>query len=80
MYNYRRVYTSTSKFKTIYGNFKSPVFLDYRIMTVFVLTLLANIIFSLVFGLYTLKDGKFTISFWYFGFHCMGNLQIRPKA
>ncbi len=28
MYNYRRVYTSTSKFKTIYGNFKSPVFLD----------------------------------------------------
>lgn len=63
MYNYRRVYTSTSKFKTIYGNFKSPVFLDYRIMTVFVLTVLANIIFSLVFGLYTLKDGRFTFSF-----------------
>ena len=32
-------------------------------MTVFVLTVLANIIFSLVLGLYTLKDGRFTFSF-----------------
>lgn len=32
-------------------------------MTVFVITVIFNILFSLVFGLYTLKDGKFTISF-----------------
>ncbi|MCK8605641.1 MFS transporter permease [Leuconostoc citreum] len=79
MYNYRRVYTSTSKFKKIYGDFSSPIFLDYRIITVLTITVIANVALSLFFGLYTLKDSKFTYSFGLLVFSVMATYKLDQK-
>lgn len=79
MYNYRRVYTNTSKFKTIYGDLKSPVFLDYRIMTVFAITVILNVLFGAIFGLFTLKDNRLTLWFFVFVISVWGTYYLDQK-
>lgn len=60
MYNYRRVYTNSAKFKTIYGDFKLPVFIDTRIAGVLAITTVIDAVIIFVFKLYTVNNGSLT--------------------
>lgn len=55
MYNYRRVYTNSAKFKTIYGDLKLPVFIDTRIAGVLEITAVIDAVIIFVFKLYTVN-------------------------
>ena len=57
MYNYRRVYTNSAKFKTIYGDLKLPVFIDTRIAGVLAITAVIDAVIIFVFKLYTVNNG-----------------------
>ncbi|GAK31912.1 major facilitator superfamily transporter [Weissella oryzae SG25] len=55
MNNYRRVFTSSAKFKHVYGNFYSPFWINTRKMTILGVTFVIDILIILLFHLYTSK-------------------------
>lgn len=55
MYNYRRVFTSSAKFKTIYGDFVSPIWLNTRMVGLLFITLAISGIFTFSLHLWDLK-------------------------
>ncbi|QIL49934.1 MFS transporter permease [Weissella coleopterorum] len=61
MYNYRRVFTSSAKFKTIYGDFISPIWLNTRIVgLLFIATALSSFM-TYIFHLWTLSGASSTL-------------------
>ena len=61
MFNYRRVYTSSAKFKTIYKGLALPFFVNTRIATIFSVLLVVDLFLGYVFNLYTLDHNGWTI-------------------
>lgn len=60
MFNYRRVYTSSAKFKQITKGIKSPFFLNTRTMTLISVGLLVDLVLIIMFHLYTTEHNGWT--------------------
>lgn len=55
MNNYRRVFTSSAKFKHVYGDYYSPFWINTRKIGILAVTAVIDILIILVFHLYTSK-------------------------
>lgn len=63
MYNYRRVYTNSAKFRTIYGDLKLPVFIDSRVAGLLTITTVIAVAIIFIFQLYQIQNGRLTFGF-----------------
>ncbi|GAK30785.1 major facilitator superfamily transporter [Weissella oryzae SG25] len=61
MNNYRRVFTSSARFKHVYGDYYSPFWINTRKIGIFAVTSVIDILIIVVFHLYTSKTISISI-------------------
>ncbi|GAK31927.1 major facilitator superfamily transporter [Weissella oryzae SG25] len=61
MNNYRRVFTSSAKFRHVYGDFYLPFWVDTRKTGILAITAVSDLLLIVVFKLYTMTTISFSL-------------------